>query len=248
MAFTAEADYNQTLIDSHDSGQLTFGLEVGNYIHAKDYTKITIAGADGCAANPLPTRYPARGRSQPVADAGPNQLGIAPGTVTLNGSGSYDPAGEALTYQWTQIAGPNVSLSNPTGVTTTFTAAAGQTYSFRLTVKNTDNVQATSSTTVSTTSPGQTLITQFYANPASISAGQSSTLVWVTSGATSVSIAPGIGVVNAVRLDFSFAHGDHYLYNNGNRPERLGKPVGDGDGGRCNCRALRRSYGLKATR
>ena len=197
VAFTAEADYNQTLIDSHDSGQLTFGLEVGNYIHAKDYTKVT---------SPVPMDVPRIryqlgtrrvGVSQPVADAGPNQLGIAPGTVTLNGSGSYDPAGEALTYQWTQIAGPNVSLSNPTGVTTTFTAAAGQTYSFRLTVKNTDNVQATSTTTVSTSSPTQTLITQFYANPASISAGQSSTLVWVTSGATAVSIAPNIGTVNA---------------------------------------------------
>ena len=107
MAFTAEADYNQTLIDAHDSGQVTFGLEVGNYIHAKDYTKVT---------SPVPMDVPRIryeigtrrvGVSPPIADAGPNQLGIAPGTVTLNGSGSYDPLGEALTYQWTQIAGPD---------------------------------------------------------------------------------------------------------------------------------------------
>ncbi len=196
IAFTAEADYNQTLIDAHDSGQVVFGFEVGNYIRPKEFTKIT---------SPVPMDVPRIryqlgtrrvGLSQPVADAGPNQLGIPPGTVTLNGSGSYDPAGEALTYQWTQIAGPTVTLSNPTGVTTTFTAAAGQTYSFRLTVKNTDNVQASATTTVSTTSPTQTLITQFYANPASITAGQSSTLIWVTQGATSVSISPGVGTVN----------------------------------------------------
>ncbi len=196
VAFTAEADYNQTLIDAHNSGQLTFGFEVGNYIHAKDYTKVS---------SPVPMDIPRIryqlgtrrvGVSQPVADAGPNQLGIPPGTVTLNGSGSYDPAGEALTYQWTQIAGPTVTLSNATGVTTTFTAAAGQTYSFRLTVRNTDNVTASATTTVSTASPTQTLISQFYANPAAITAGQSSTLIWVTQGATSVSISPGIGAVN----------------------------------------------------
>ena len=33
------------------------------------------------------------GSSPPIADAGPNQLGIAAGTVTLNGCGSYDPLG-----------------------------------------------------------------------------------------------------------------------------------------------------------
>lgn len=196
IAFTAEADYNQTLIDAHDSGQLVFGFEVGNYLRPKEFTKIT---------SPVPMDVPRIryqlgtrrvGLSQPVADAGPNQLGIPPGTVTLNGSGSYDPAGEALTYQWTQIAGPTVTLSNPTGVTTTFTAASGQTYSFRLTVKNTDGVMATATTTVSTTSPTQTLITQFYANPASITAGQSSTLIWVTQGATSVTISPNVGTVN----------------------------------------------------
>jgi hypothetical protein len=196
IAFTAEADYNQTLISSHDSGQITFGFEVGNYIHAKDYTKIT---------SPVPMDVPRIryelgtrrvGVSQPVANAGPPQTGVAPGTITLNGSGSYDPAGEALTYQWSQISGPQVTLSNPTGVTTTFPAAAGQTYTFRLTVTNTDHVSAQATTSVSASSNASTLITQFYANPAMIQPGQSSTLVWVTQNATTVSISPNIGSVN----------------------------------------------------
>lgn len=196
IAFTAEADYNQTLIDAHDSGQLAFGFEVGNYIHPKDYTKVT---------SPVPMDVPRIryemgtrrvGLSTPRADAGPNQT-VAPGTlVTLNGSGSYDPAGEALSYQWTQVSGPTVALSNPTGVTTTFTALAGQVYNFRLTVTNTDHVSAAANTTVTTTTPTQTLISQFYANPASITAGQSSTLIWVTQGATSVTITPNVGTVN----------------------------------------------------
>ena len=52
-----------------------------------------------------------RGVSPPVANAGPDQIGIPAGTVTLNGSGSYDPNGEALTYQWVQEGGPAVALS-----------------------------------------------------------------------------------------------------------------------------------------
>ncbi len=196
VAFTAEADYNQTLIDAHDSGQITFGLEVGNFIHARDFAKIT---------TPVPMDVPRIryqlgtrrvGKSTPVADAGPSQTGIQAGIITLNGSGSYDPAGETLTYQWGQIAGPTVTLSNPTAAITTFTAAAGQTYSFRLTVKNTDGVIATNNTSVSAVAPTATTITQYYANPATVSAGQSSTLIWVTKNATSVTITPGVGTVN----------------------------------------------------
>jgi hypothetical protein len=195
IAFTAEADYNTTLVTSHDSGQFTVGFEVGNYIHAKDYAKI---------ATPVPMDIPRVryemgtrqvGASPPVANAGPNQIGVPAGVITLNGSGSYDPFHEALTYQWTQISGNPVTLSNPTGVTTTFTAAAGQAYAFRLTVTNTSGLTASASVTITTATTAATQITQFYANPASITAGSSTTLIWVTTNATSVSISGGVGSV-----------------------------------------------------
>ncbi len=79
-----------------------------------------------------------------------------PGNVTLNGSGSYDPLGEALTYNWTQIAGPTVTSAGANYRHGHLHGAqAGQTYSFRLTVKNTDGLSSSASTTVSTTTPGR---------------------------------------------------------------------------------------------
>jgi uncharacterized cupredoxin-like copper-binding protein len=64
-------------------------------------------------------------------------------------------------------------------------------------VKNTDGLQASASTTVSTASPaGSPIISQFIASPANITAGQSSTLIWVVQGATSASIQPSVGSVN----------------------------------------------------
>jgi len=137
------------------------------------------------------------GASPPIADAGPNQIGIPPGNVTLNGSGSYDPLGETLTYSWVQTGGPTVTLQGANTAIATFGAQAGSTYTFKLTVKNTDGLQSSASTTVSTTTPQSVIISQFIANPSNILPGQSSTLVWVVQGATSVTIQPGPGSVNA---------------------------------------------------
>ena len=196
FAVTAEAGLNETLLNVKDSGRLVFGIEFGNSIRPKEYASVK---------TPVPMDVPRIryefgtrrvGSSPPVADAGPNQLGIGAGTVTLNGSGSYDPLGLALTYQWTQVSGPNVVLNNATSPVATFTAVSGQSYGFRLTVKNTDGLQASATTTVSTGTPSQAQIVQFGANPASIQSGQSSTLTWQISNATSASISPGVGTVD----------------------------------------------------
>ena len=44
--------------------------------------------------------------SAPVADAGPNQTVQAPGLVALNGSGSTDVDGNALTFAWEFVKAP----------------------------------------------------------------------------------------------------------------------------------------------
>jgi hypothetical protein len=197
VAFTLEGAYNESLIMPAGSGKFAVGLQVGNFVKPKEFAGMT---------SPVPMDVPRIryefgtrrvGSSPPIADAGPNQLGIAAGTVTLNGCGSTDPLGLALTYLWQQISGPTVNLSSTTTCNPTFTAAAGQSYAFRLTVRNTDGLSASATTTVSTAVPAAVRIVQFSAIPASVQPGQASTLSWVIDNATSATITPGVGNVDA---------------------------------------------------
>ncbi len=195
VAFTTEAGLNESMLNVKNSGRLAFGIQVGNYMHPKDYGKTN---------SPVPMDIPRIryeiltrrvGNSAPVANAGPDQIGIAAGSVTLDGSASYDPESDPITYQWVQIAGPTVTLTAPTAAKTNFTAAAGQTYVFRLTVTDPGGLTSTATTRVTSISPVAAQVVRFDATPNQITAGQTAQLNWVVSGASSISITPGVGNV-----------------------------------------------------
>ena len=199
LAFTAEGGVNETLLGPGNDGRAVFGLEWGNFLRPKEFQG---------QKNPVPADIPRVryevlsrqvhvGTSPPVADAGPNQIGVPAGTITLNGSNSHDPNGEALTFQWTQITGPTVALSSPTSAIANFTAVAGQQYAFRLTVRNTDGQSASANVTITTAAQPRVQIQFFIADPSTIQGGQSTTLQWKISNATSATITPGPGAVNA---------------------------------------------------
>ena len=196
VAFTVEAGLNETLITSKDSGRVAFGLQFGNWVRPKEFQDLK---------HPVPVDIPRVryevltrrvGNSAPVADAGPDQIGIPAGTITLDGSASYDPYGDPLTFQWTQTSGPTVSISGMNTARATFTAADAQSYTFRLTVKDPGGLQSTARVTVTTRSAPQVRILRFVAQPNVIRQGQSSTLIWQVENADSVEIT-GIGRVDA---------------------------------------------------
>ncbi len=198
FAFTAEAGLNETLLNyrTAQAGRVVFGVQMGNFLRPKDFTAVK---------HPVPVDVPRVryqlmtrrvGNSSPVADAGPDQIGVAAGQVILNGSGSRDPEGDALTFQWQQIAGPAVALSGATSQSASFTAAANQSYSFRLTVTDSQGFSDTDTVTVSTQAAAATRIASFTAEPRNLRPGESTRLNWLVEGAESVTISPEPGAVD----------------------------------------------------
>ena len=192
IAFTLEGGLNETLLGTGNTGRVVAGVQFGNTLRPTDYLE---------SKHPVPVQIPRlryevltrtvrKGNAAPVADAGPNQILPRAQTVTLNGSASYDPDGDPITFQWVQEAGPAVTLSAPTAAITTFAAAAGQNYSFRLTVKDPYGAQGIARVSITAGTPVSSapIIVNFTANPTTINAGQSSTLSWQVTNADTVVI------------------------------------------------------------
>ncbi|MBN1487079.1 MAG: putative Ig domain-containing protein, partial [Anaerolineae bacterium] len=79
----------------------------------------------------------------PTANAGVDQTVETGDTVTLDGSGSSDPDGDALTYEWTQTGGTAVTLSDIRAIQPTFTASETGILTFTLTVTDSWGLAAT---------------------------------------------------------------------------------------------------------
>jgi hypothetical protein len=87
----------------------------------------------------------------PVANAGPDKY-VTPGlTVTLDGSGSTDPANDISSYHWQQTGGPAVTLTNSDSAIAQFTASvsAGSVLNFELTVTDAGGLTSTDTCVVS---------------------------------------------------------------------------------------------------
>lgn len=117
----------------NELGTLVFSLTVSDGEHGSEPDTVTITIRN------LP----------PVADAGALQTVDHGARVTLDGSESRDDDGDSITYEWTQVLGEEVSLSNPAAAKPSFTAPQkAQVLRFRLVVSDgtesaTDTVRIT---------------------------------------------------------------------------------------------------------
>jgi poly(3-hydroxybutyrate) depolymerase len=86
----------------------------------------------------------------PIANAGKDTSVVLPvNSVKLSGTASTDRQGQALTYLWSKVSGPNqFSISSTTAVNPVISGLIAGKYNFNLTVTNTAGLSATSSVTI----------------------------------------------------------------------------------------------------
>lgn len=97
-----------------------------------DAVSVRVLGTDGARLDYVTLGGTVENRP-PFADAGANVEGT-PGAAALDGSASEDPEGAGLAYEWTQVSGPSVALSDASAASPSFTTAIPADYLFRLRV------------------------------------------------------------------------------------------------------------------
>jgi len=204
VALTLEGGLNETFVKtSGNDGRFVVGLQFGHWLSPDRYKNQVDAQGN---KKPVPvdvpriryevlTRQVRTGNDVPVADAGPDQTGVQAGQIQLDGSGSFDPDGDPITYQWEQVQGPTVGITGADTATPTFNAEDGQTYAFRLTVRD-DQGGIDTDRTLVTTDSNTIQITRFSVEPSTVKKGERATITWKVDNADSVEINPGLGTVD----------------------------------------------------
>ena len=118
------------------SGATNPTLSARNLVEGTYLFRLTVVDNDGASAfdevNVIVK--PAVVNSPPIANAGPDiTVNLPTNTATLNGSGS-DSDGTIVSYAWTKISGPAVTLTNADRPALSLSALVAGSYTFRLTV------------------------------------------------------------------------------------------------------------------
>ena len=123
---------NSPAIDAGDPDSMlrdvNFPPSLGSYINDM-----------GAYGGPFSIPEKRKSNDPPQAHAGPSQQVYIGDKVTLNGTGSSDPNGDSISYQWKLISKPKASrakLSNPKAVNPTFRVDLPGNYMVQLIVKD----------------------------------------------------------------------------------------------------------------
>ncbi|MHC4607687.1 MAG: PKD domain-containing protein, partial [Planctomycetota bacterium] len=132
----------------------------GDFLFTPDFTQagpydVTFTVSDGSLTDSETITITVTNTNRaPTADAGPDQSADVGVLVTLDGSGSFDPDGDPISFSWTQASGPAVSLSGAGTSGPTFTPTVTGTYVFDLTVGD-GSLSHTDSVTITVTQPNR---------------------------------------------------------------------------------------------
>jgi len=154
--------YDVQNIATHEGGHFVAGLDDLGGINDINLTMYGVAAQGEVKKRTLglgdkesiADAYPLGPNTPPTADAGPDQGVSTSSPVTLDGSGSSDPEGDALTFSWIQTGGTLVTLSDSTAESPTFTApSTASTLIFQLIVNDGEFDSLSDSVTVTVTVP-----------------------------------------------------------------------------------------------
>jgi hypothetical protein len=131
--FVTRPEGSTSTLQGANNARASFLVDVaGQYV-----AEVTVCDSRGACSEPDAIVVAAAGNSAPVAVPGPNQEVDAGATVQLDGSGSSDADGDALTFAWSLTAvpsGSNASLTGASGLTPAFLADVAGDYVVQLIV------------------------------------------------------------------------------------------------------------------
>jgi ribosomal protein L14 len=136
-----------SIVNANVASASATGLVQGVYVFTLQITD----NSGATASSNVTVTVNAAANQTPVAYAGPAVTITLPvNSVTLNGSGSFDPDGSITTFSWTKTSGPAAgSIANAGSATATATGLVQGDYVFTLQV--TDNSGATAQSSVNVT-------------------------------------------------------------------------------------------------
>ena len=195
IGLAAEVGYNESFVGQENSMRVGFGLRFDDWSRPS-----TFRGDDGPVPVFVPrvryetlTKIVRRGNNPPIADAGPDQLNLNPFTrVVLDGTGSSDPEGDTLEFQWTLLGDcpRTIVLEGAQTATPSFLIGNGEKCTVELVVRDSfGTASAPDAVVISSLRADQPAILNFRANPSEIRLGESSQLEWEVSNADSITIS-----------------------------------------------------------
>ena len=123
--------------------------------------EVQLVVSDGQATSVADTVIIRTENRRPVANAGADQTATTGSTIQLNGSGSSDPDGDALTFAWSFVSTPpqsTAALNNPSSVSPSFIADVPGAYVVQLIVSDGQLDSVADSVTITVSPPDSSVL------------------------------------------------------------------------------------------